>query len=186
MTADSARLDHLVRRIQSGDATSEEQDEWLRLRIAKAEKRLKSSEKAFTEASDQWVAQATSDLRERILGLTGAEMIEAGRRFFPDFERQWGEEAAREAWKAEQPPKRQGRAKWRSIPPARPRGYHTSAQAHFRRFSQAKRADLLATTPTKPGRTLSKEEAAAHVLGYAAANPDRQIRRIKRRPRNRD
>ena len=189
MTVDFARLNYLRERVESGDATPEEKEEWLRTRaaeIAEVDKHLQKSEADFPSAFERWVAQAVSDLQERTRGLAGAEMIEAGLRFWDDFERQWGEEAAREAWKSAQPQKRHGRAKWKSIPPPRQRGYRTSDYKHFRDFTLVNRAALRATQPTQQGGTLSKEDAAEEVLGEGAADPrvdpSRQIRRIKARP----
>ena len=189
MTVNLARMNELRERVESGVATPKEHEEWLRLReaeITEANKRLRKSETDFAAAFEQHIADATSNLRERIRGLAGAALLEAGRRLFPEFERQWGEEAARIAWKAVQPPKRHGRAVWQSIPPARRRGYHLSVRAHFQRASKTNRADLLATLPTQGGGTLSKEKAAVSVFGEDAADPSRQIRRIKAGPPIRD
>ena len=189
MTVDNARLNYLRERAESGDATRKEKDEWLRAReaeITEGDKRLRKSDADFPSAFEQHVVGAVCNLRERIRGLAGAELVEVGRLLFADFERQWGEEAAREAWKAVQPQKRHGRAEWQSIPPARPRGHHTSAHAHFRRATLAIRAELHATQPTQQGGTLSKEKAAVAVIGERAADPSRQIRRIKARPPIRD
>jgi hypothetical protein len=165
---------------------TDERDEWLRA----GDERLRKADADFPAAFEEHVARAVSDLRDRTHGLAGHEMIEAGRRLWSTFKRQWGEEAARRAWKAVQPQRRQGRTEWQSIPPRRRRGYRTSDYEHFRSFTLVNRAALRATQPNQKGGTLSKEEAAEEVLGEGAADPkvdpSRQIRRIKARSLIRD
>jgi hypothetical protein len=193
VTVDFPRLNYLRERVEGGDATRKEQDEWLRAReteISERDQRLRKADADFRAAFEEHVVLAVSDLRDRTQGLAGAEMIEAGRRLWSTFKRQWGEEAARKAWKAVQPQRRHGRTEWQSIPPRRRRGHRTSDCEHFRSFTLVNRADLRATQPTQQGGTLSKDEAAEEVLGEGAADPrvdpGRQIRRIKARPTIRD
>ena len=190
MTVDFPRLNYLRERLESGVATNDERNEWLRAweaEIAEVDKRLLKAEADYPAAFERWVADAVGDLRDRTRGLAGVEMVETGRHFWQAFEKQWGKQAARAAWKAVQPQRRHGRNEWKSIPEPRQRGYTTSDYKHFRDFTLVNRAELRATQPTQQGGTLSKEEAAEEVLGEGAAepraDPGRQIRRNKaRRP----
>ena len=192
MTVDWARYNDLRERIESGDAIPKEKEEWVRIREAEIrdfDERLREPLTEFDSASEQWVARAVNDLRERTRNLVGRQMVDAGPAIWADFKRQWGEEWARKAWMDVVPQRRQGIAKWRQIPGRRPRGRPQSDADDFQDFTLEILADLHATQPNQKGVTVSQEEAAEAVLGEGTVDPKedagRQIRRIKGRNRAR-
>jgi hypothetical protein len=163
------RFQELQKLMDSGEATSAQKDEWLRLSVSE-----------HTRRYPELIEAATRYLEDRVSAILPERLLAEAPQLWADVKRAWGWQAARAAWKRAAPRRKHGRTEWNRILPPRGRGRPLSDEQFYSDATTANRVDLKLHQAERDSVKMSADDAIDEVID-GKQDPSREMRRIKNR-----